>query len=181
MSAAGKLGREVGTMNEDASIRPTRVRCRRRSGERGSAIIEFAYTLVISFVLIFAIIDFGRALYSYHFVSEAAREGTRFASVRGALCSNSANPCPAQADDIVAFVKTLVPDGIDPNQVNVIPQWPGNGEPVCGTNYPGCPVQVQVTYNFSFIFPFDFYKLPPISFLANSILMSSTSEMIISR
>ncbi len=168
-------------INEKASIRPMPVRRGGKSAERGSAILEFAYTMVIAFVLIFAMIDFARALYSYHFISEAAREGTRFASVRGALCSNSANPCPAQADDIVAFVKQLVPDGIDPTKVTVTPNWPGNGQPVCGSNYPGCPVQVQVAYDFSFIFPFDFYKLPPISFLANSIHMSSTSEMIISR
>ena len=171
----------MGIENENASVLSMPARRAGKSGERGSAILEFAYTMVIAFVLIFAMIDFARALYSYHFISEAAREGTRFASVRGALCSNSANPCPAQPDDIVAFVKQLVPDGIDPSKVNVIPQWPGNGQPVCGSNYPGCPVQVRVTYNFSFIFPFDFYKLPPISFLANSILMSSTSEMVISR
>jgi hypothetical protein len=171
----------MGIENKNASVRPMTSHRRGKSAQRGSAILEFAYTMVIAFVLIFAMIDFARALYSYHFISEAAREGTRFASVRGALCSNSANPCPAQSDDIVAFVKQLVPDGIDPTQVNVIPLWPANGEPVCGTNYPGCPVQVQVTYKFSFIFPFDFYKLPPISFLANSILMSSTSEMVISR
>ncbi len=166
----------MGIENENLPARPIPVRRRGKSAQRGSAILEFAYTMVIAFVLIFAMIDFARALYSYHFISEAAREGTRFASVRGALCSNSANPCPAQPDDIVTFVKQLVPDGIDPTKVNVNPQWP-----VGGSNYPGRPVQVQVTYDFSFIFPFDFYKLPPISFLANSIHMSSTSEMVISR
>jgi len=166
----------MGIENENLPARPIPVRRRGKSAQRGSAILEFAYTMVIAFVLIFAMIDFARALYSYHFISEAAREGTRFASVRGALCSNSANPCPAQPDDIVTFVKQLVPDGIDPTKVNVNPQWP-----VGGSNYPGRPVQVQVTYDFSFIFPFDFYKLPPISFLANSIHMSSTSQMVISR
>ena len=70
---------------------------RRQSGERGSTLFEFAMVAMITLVLMFGMIDLARALYSYHFVTTAAREGARFASVRGVLCSNSVTPGPCPA------------------------------------------------------------------------------------
>lgn len=154
---------------------------RRESGERGSTLLEFAMVAMITLVLMFGMIDLARALYSYHFVTTAAREGARFASVRGALCSSSVNPppCPAFQGDVQAFVTAITPQGIDASQVQVQPNIFSNPNnlPVCGTvqNYPGCGVQVTVRYAFSFIFPANLYNLSP------TIQMSSTSEMIISR
>ncbi len=173
----------MGIENINAPVGLLPARRARRSGERGSALLEYAFTLVISLVLIFAMIDFARALYSYHFISNAAREGTRFASVRGYLCSNSANQCQAGQDDIRAFVRGIAPLGIntDPAVLVINPMWTNPSNlPVCDTtsNYPGCTVQVQVVYTFQFLFP---YNLPPVSFLAGPINMSSTSQMIISR
>jgi hypothetical protein len=171
----------------DGDNEPVRrtARLPRKSRERGSALLEYAFALVVTFVLIFGMIDFALALYSYHFISEAAREATRFASVRGNGCSGSAAPCPASPGDIQDFVMGIVPAGIDPAQLNVPnPTWTNpNNLPVCNTiqNYPGCAVQVEVDYRFSFIFPINFYKLSPVKFAANSINMSSTSQMIISR
>ncbi len=155
-----------------------------KRSERGTALVEFAFTAVVTFVLFFGIVDFARALYSYHFISNAAREATRFASVRGALCSASASPCPAGAADIRNYVLQIAPLGIDQTQITVTPTWPAPVyPPVCGTTqgYPGCPVQVQVSYNFNFLFPVNFYKSAPVSFSASSFIMSSTSEMTISR
>jgi Flp pilus assembly protein TadG len=185
MSAIHKLGEGMGVESKIASIRLMPLRRPRKSGERGGTLVEFAIAMVITLVLMFAMIDFARALYSFHFISEAAREGTRFASVRGADCSASAGPCPAQPADIVTFVQQLVPQGIDSTQVTITPNWPNpNNLPMCGNppqDYPGCTVQVTVAYNFNFIFPFNFYNLPPISFAASTITMSSTSQMVISR
>ena len=48
-----------------------------QSKQRGASALEFAFVIVlILFPLIFGIIDFSRALYAYHWVSYAAREGT---------------------------------------------------------------------------------------------------------
>ena len=170
----------------DRNNEPARRRLRlpRKPRERGSALLEYAFAMVITFVLIFGMIDFALALYSYHFVSEAAREATRFASVRGHYCSPDATPCQADAGDIQDFVMGIVPAGIDPNQVTVNPGWQNpNNLPVCNTyqHYPGCAVQVEVSYRFNFLFPVNFYNLSPVKFGANHINMSSTSEMIISR
>ena len=88
----------MNSQTRDNSTRLGRERRRGQRDERGATIIEFAFVLVISLVLIFAIIDFARALYSFHFISEAAREATRFAAVRGGGCNPAAvSPCPAGA------------------------------------------------------------------------------------
>jgi TadE-like protein len=171
----------------DSKNVPARLSSRlpRKSRERGSALLEYAFAMVVTFVLIFGMIDFALALYSYHFVSEAAREATRFASVRGHYCSPDATPCQAQPDDIIDFVMGIVPAGINPAQVTVpTPTWTNpNNLPVCNTfqHYPGCAVQVEVDYDFKFLFPVNFYNLSPVKFGANTIHMSSTSQMIISR
>ena len=154
--------------------------------ERGATIIEFAFVLVISFVLIFAIIDFARALYSFHFISEAAREATRYAAVRGTACNNVAvSPCPVGAPEISAYVDQLVPAGIDGSKITTTPSFPSGNPymPMCGPPQPiaGCPVLVDVQYDFNFIFPASFYNLPPISYLPSTITMHSESQMIVAR
>ena len=155
-----------------------------KSRERGGALVEYAFAVVMSLVLLFGIVDFGRALYSYHFISNAAREGTRYASVRGYTCSVSATPCPATTADIKTFVADTVPQGIVSGSVTVKPTWSNpNSLPICNSgatqNYPGCAVRVEVDYNFNLLFPYNF---PPFfQFPASTITMSSTSQMIISR
>jgi Flp pilus assembly protein TadG len=126
----------------------------------------------------FGVIDFGRALYSYHYVSDAAREATRWASVRGSTCRGYPDACPAQLDDISDHVLSTAPPGIDTKRgsLKAAPAWvasPGIGNAcLVPANNPGCAVQVTVTYDFKFIFPF----LP-----TSTYTMTSTSEMIISK
>ena len=76
----------------------------------------------------------------------------------------------------------IVPAGIDPSQVTVNPSWQNpNNLPRCPQPSAGCAVQVEVRYKFNFLFPVNFYNLSPVKFEANTINMSSTSQMIISR
>ena len=56
---------------------------RRALNERGSALWEFAFVLTVMLTLIFGVMEFSQVMYAYHFVSNAAREATRYASVRG--------------------------------------------------------------------------------------------------
>lgn len=157
---------------------------RRESGERGSTLFEFAAVAVITLVLMFGMIDLARALYSYHFVTTAAREAARYTSVRGQLCSSSVTSCPTSDMDVSAFVTTITPQGIDSGNVNTSTTGVQN-LPACTTGpppfYPGCAFTVTVTYNFKWIFPVNFYNLAPVNFQAGTIRMSSTSEMVDSR
>lgn len=56
----------------------TRIRHPRSSGQ---ALVEFGIVVIIFFLLISGIVDFGRALNAWVVVSSAAREGVRWASI----------------------------------------------------------------------------------------------------
>ncbi len=74
-------------------------------GERGTSTIEFALGASLLFMTVVGIIAMLFALYSYNVVSESAREGTRYAIVRGSAC-HFASACPASQGDIQTYVRT---------------------------------------------------------------------------
>lgn len=139
--------------------------------------MEFAFLLPLLFALVFGVIDFGRALYAYHFVSNAAREATRWASVRGNTCQGLTG-CDASDSDIISYVASIAPMGIDSSssRLSAATTWvaPPNNLAICTTfpKSPGCAVKVQVSYVFKFVLPF----LP-----TSGYTMTSTSQMIISQ
>jgi len=131
----------------------------------------------------FGIIDFSRALYSYHFVSCAAQQGARYAIVRGAdwassCASATSYNCQASSANIKTYVQSLASMGITAANVAVTPTWPQqtvNGTTTgCDTSATqadqGCVVKVQVTYSFHFFLPY----LP-----AAALPMTATSEQVI--
>jgi Flp pilus assembly protein TadG len=65
-------------------VRPVTGRSR---GERGAVAVELALVLPILLVLVFGVIDFGRAFNAQETLTQAAREGSRLAAV-----CNSASP-----------------------------------------------------------------------------------------
>jgi len=129
--------------------------------------------------LLLGIVDFSRALYTYHFLSNAAREATRYAAVRGSTCNLDSSCSDATPDTgpaapgntvIQDYVKTIVPPGLNSTNVNTTPSWPGTGAACAVANNPGCPVEVQVSYNFTFVAPF---------IRSTPLTLSSSSQMII--
>jgi Flp pilus assembly protein TadG len=146
--------------------------------EHGSAILETALSMIILISFLFGVMEMGLALYTYHFISEAAREGTRYAVVRGSTCTGFASACPASPTDVQNYIKNLGFPGIDPAKMVVpAPVWTAYtsgstcpGSPPC--NSPGNQVSVTVQYNFPLSVPF----VP-----AQTFTLSSTSAMIISQ
>src|SRR6266571_8289178 len=51
---------------------------RPRRGQRGQAMVEFALGLPLLLMVVFAIVDFGRAYSVYVTITNAAREGARY-------------------------------------------------------------------------------------------------------
>ncbi|MGQ9553342.1 MAG: TadE/TadG family type IV pilus assembly protein [Anaerolineae bacterium] len=51
------------------------------SNERGQSLVEFALGAIVFFLIVFGILDFGRAIYAYSVVASAAREGARYGAV----------------------------------------------------------------------------------------------------
>ena len=73
----------------------------RESSEQGQAIIEIALALPVIAAFTFMMIELCLAFYSFCMISESAREGTRYAIVRGATCQTSAGgSCTASASTI---------------------------------------------------------------------------------
>lgn len=157
--------------------------------ERGASMVETAIVMGVFMLGLLGTIDFGRAIYTYHLIGNAARLGARFAMVRGATCTHTAAgadqwPCPISPPDSAGEIQQYVQAQsilLGLGNVTVVPSWPGtdssgNQYPGCvggaPYNYPGCPVTVTVTYRFSFLAPI----------VSNaSINMSSTSQMVISQ
>ncbi len=145
----------------------------KRSGkhQRGSVLVEQALVVTFLLTVIFGIVDVSRAAYAYHFVSNAAREATRWASVRS---STSVLTPSASQSNVQAYVSNVSGMGLDPSSISTTITWlaPPHGSPTCPANKPGCVVQVTVNYSYTFYFPF----LP-----TSSINMSSTSQMVITQ
>lgn len=144
-----------------------------RHAQRGASLPETAITMAVVLALLFGVIDFGRALYTYTFVATIAREGARWAIVRGSNCT-LLDHCNASATEVTAYVQSLSEGATDPSQIALNSNmWPGTGCPSSATtnNAPGCLVVVQVSYPFTFMLPF----LPKAT-----IQMQSTSQMVIS-
>ncbi len=146
-----------------------------RHHERGSSLPETAIVMAIVLALLFGIVDFGRCLYTYSFVAQLARQGSRWMIVRGSQsCSGPIDNCNAGSPALQTYVRSLNEGATNggsitatANFITCTPSSPGGGE-----NGPGCVVAVTVSYPFTFIAPFLSQAMIP---------MSSTSQMVISQ
>jgi Flp pilus assembly protein TadG len=137
-------------------------------GQRGDVLVEFALAGMLGSLFLFAIIDFGRAIFTYNLVANGARLGTRYAMVHGSACTLAG--CPAQPSDVQTYVRSKS-SGVDTSSLTVSTSW------AAGTNCttspykgPGCLVTVTVSYPFKYILPF-----------VKTVTMSSTSKFVISQ
>jgi Flp pilus assembly protein TadG len=154
-----------------------------RHDQTGSELIEFSLASSVLLLIIFGIMDCSRALYSYHYVAQTARQASRFAAVRGATwgntsCSTAYYACTATSADVTNYVKSITPLGFGSSNLSVTTTWPGttvNGT-LCSllaiNNSPGCMVHVKVAYSFGFVLPF----LPQ-----SALALTSTSKVMISQ
>lgn len=145
--------------------------------EAGGSLVEFALSCSLQCLLIFGMMQTALAVYSFHFISEAAREASRYASVRGSSCTSFASACPAQDSDVQNYVQTLSYPGITPANLLATTVWSSFPSktacsPSSTCNNPGDLVTVTVTYSFPYSVPF----LPSYLWTA-----TSTSALVISQ
>ena len=136
------------------------LRLRSRAGSRrGQALVEFALVLPIFILLLVGIFDFGRAIYAYNTISNAAREAVRVGvvdqncDVIGTEAANRAGlgvtfaptvaaPCgPAGTGVEIHFLNSdgSTPSGSD----NCVEPDADPGVPI------GCLVEVTVSYEYN--------------------------------
>jgi Flp pilus assembly protein TadG len=151
--------------------------------ETGQELVEFAFGASVVIVFVFGVMELCILLFMFSSVSEAAREASRWASVRGTTSSTTSNgsttctnpnitTCPAQIADIENFAKKL--PGMSSSNAAMSVFW-CNSDGVTGcvtseTNAkPGNVVKVTVSYTFL-----------SVPFISNQALtLSSTSENVI--
>ncbi len=124
--------------------------------EQGSELIELGLVGLLLFTLVFGIMEFGRAIWIYDTVAHLAREGARYAIVRGAESGQAAS-----AADVDAHLQSLAAGMMG---LAVTTTWTPDNEP-------GSVVQVRVDRPFDPIVPL--VGLGPIT-------LSSTSRLVIS-
>jgi len=131
--------------------------CRRR----GATVVEFALVAPIVMLFVMGLIIMGLGIFRYQEVAWLAREGGRYASVRGARYESVTGKPAATASDV--FNDAIKPKAValDPNQLNYTVTWSPD-------NKQGSTVTVTVKYQW----------IP--EGLFGGIQLSSTSTMLVS-
>ena len=109
---------------------------RRSRRSAGNAIVESGLCFLVCMTIFIAIMEFGMGIFTYNFVSYAAREGARYAATHGAQ-SKTTDQATATLN-----VQTMVRNqavALDPSQLSVTTTWNPN-------NTPGNTVTVSVNY-----------------------------------
>src|SRR2546428_14175076 len=131
----------------------------RERAQAGQSLTELPIALVLFLALTFGIVDAGRLIYAYNAVSLSAREGVRWAAVRGGTSVHAASKADIQ--DFVQSKTVGIPVTVD---VSWLPD---------GNNQPGSTVVVTVRN--------DFAPIAPLPLVPKTIKLTSSSRMVISR
>ena len=130
--------------------RPGRTGCRNR---RGAVLIEFVMISMLLLLSIIGVMEFGRAVWVHNSLSHAAREGARWAIVRG-------NQSGRVADTAAVSSYVLTKTSTRPVAVSTV--WSPNKDP-------GSTVTVTVQHSFRAVVP-----------IIPTITLGSRSRMVIS-
>ena len=156
--------------------------------EVGGTIVEMAISSTVLFSMVFGVFQISYASYIYSYVSEAARDGARYAIVRGSTsCLNTPNlaNCNAGATTVGNYVKGRGFMGIDAADYMTVntswltattttgasgasTTWATCSSGTC--NAPGNMVRVVVTYALPLAIPF----VPK-----RTVSVTSSSQMVV--
>jgi hypothetical protein len=138
---------------------------------RGQALVEFALVIPIFLLVIFGILDLGRAVYAYSTLNNAAREGARVALVDQTLSHiQTVASGHAVGLGIPATAVTVdYRDPDDPDTPNSCAIWLGNPEPGLPV---GCTAIVRVEYLYT-------AATPIIGRIVGDINMAGESSMAV--
>ena len=140
---------------------------RRRPGQ---SLVEFALILPVLLLIFMGIVDFGRAIYAYNSVSNAAREGARLGIVDQRTGTGGAYLAAIEAAN-QATALGLSPT--NPSQVLVTFPDPSVTHN-CQAISVGCPISVRVQYQFNAITPI-------IGRIIGPITLGSTTQLPVER
>jgi hypothetical protein len=83
-------------------------------GERGQALVEFSLAILVFLVLMMGVFDFGRAIYQYNGVSQAAREIARVTAVHPGSDFRTDAGRSSETKAVIATQSGLIPNLREP-------------------------------------------------------------------
>jgi Flp pilus assembly protein TadG len=86
--------------------------------EKGAAMVEYGLSLLLFLTVVYAIMEFGRFIYSYNVLAGATREGARYAIVHG-----SQSGALASSDMVQNEVRRWA-IGLNTSSITVTTTWP---------------------------------------------------------
>lgn len=129
--------------------------------------VEFSVVGIVFFIVVFGLIDVGRAVWNYNTLAQATREGARYAIVHGAYSGDPSGPgsphfTEPNIDAMITAEVEKYAGGLDESDLTVEAEW------IDGGNNVGYRVEVTSRYDYQPLFGF----LAPVSFT-----MTSSSTM----
>lgn len=143
---------------------------RRRAGRRsGATVVELAAVAPVFVLILFATIIGGLGVFRYNQVSSLAREGARYAAVRGLDYAREAHQPAATQNSIHATAVAPLAVGMDPSRLSTVATWDQSNAPR-RANPDGTATTNYVTVTVS-------YRWAPEALFGGEIVLSSTSRM----
>lgn len=147
----------------------------RNASSSGQGLVEFALIFPVLVLVLFGVFDFGRAIFAYNTISNAARQGVRIAIVNqnggGTGCSGGPAAQPLDTTKVSAVdcaVSAGIGLGTTSSDVTVTYRT-ADDTASCNPLDQGCLAEVTVKYTFTPI-------TPVIGNIIGPITMSSTSK-----
>jgi len=166
----------------------------RRAGrnEKGSALIEFTLVGIPLLLIFISLIEICIAMWSYHTLAYAVREGARYASTKGQGCTYTGNSCSVTVANVVQQIASTGV-GLIPGQLNVT-LTSSAGSVTCNpvsdcysnsatwppstANTPGSSISVSGYYPVQTGLVLMFFPSTGVSKL-NSVTLPATSQQVI--
>jgi hypothetical protein len=114
-------------------MRRPRLGCRGdpRADRRGATVVEMAIVVSVFLTLVLGMLDLGIAVFRYHLLAQAARQGARQAIVHGSMAdrlgpwgpATYAGTADVEGHPIVAAIRPFLV-GLDLSQVTIQAEWP---------------------------------------------------------
>lgn len=86
----------------------------RKRKDRGQALVEFSLAIIIFITMMLAVFDFGRAIYQYNGVAQAAREIARATAAHAGTDFRTTAGRSSETLAVIEVQKRLVPNLQDP-------------------------------------------------------------------
>ena len=116
-----------------------------RRGERGAALVEFSIAALVFLTAIFAVIEFGRLLWTHNALTDAARRGARYAVTHGKGAAEEAKRMAVYATTDDGANSPAV-QGLKPDNVSV------THSPNFGVGAGTVTVKIE-NFDFNFVVP----------------------------